>query len=253
MKGNERDRGTGSRRRRGAILAALALLIAVAPAGLFAIRDGATLRLRLLDGRRLEGELLAVKGEELVLMGWSGSEARVAIGEVAEMRIERGNRVSKGLVGGLAVGFALGTLIALPSTFSHGNEYWVLPVLICGGLGGGFGAIIGTVAGVIGSGNDTIRPQGRDAAWRTVALQRLRRLARFREPEGGMAGPGPGQKAAAGPIPAARRWVQALARVGLDRPVAAILHQRRPGLRLRAALRGPGRSRVDRDNGNEHG
>jgi len=188
------------RRLRGAILSALALWIVAAPAGLFAARNGATLRLRLLDGKRLEGELLAVKGEVLVLMGWSGSAARVGLSEVAEMRIERGNRVGKGVVGGLAVGFALGTLLALPSTFSHGNEYAVWPIVVCGGLGGGFGAILGTVAGLIGSSSDTIRLQGRDAAWRTVVLSRLRRLARFREPEGEMAAFGPGHEGAAGPF-----------------------------------------------------
>jgi hypothetical protein len=198
MRGNERDRGTGFRRRHGALLAALALLLAAAPAGLPAARSGSTLRLQLLDGKRLEGELLAVKGEVLVLMGWSGSEARVGLGEVAELRIERGNQVSKGLVGGMAAGFALGTLLAIPATFSHNNEYSVLPIMICGGLGGGFGAILGTIAGLIGSGNDTIRPLGRDAAWRAVALGRLRRLARFRDPEGGAAEPGPGHEAGAG-------------------------------------------------------
>jgi hypothetical protein len=187
-------------RLRGAILSALALLIVAAPAGLFAARNGATLRLQLLDGKRLEGELLAVKGEVLVLMGWSGSEARVGLGEVAQLRIERGNQVSKGVVGGLGFGFALGTLLALPSTFSSSNEYSVLPIMICGGLGGGFGAILGAVAGLIGSGNDTIRPQERNAAWRTVALSRLRRLARFREPEGETTGFGPGHEAAAGPF-----------------------------------------------------
>lgn len=210
MRVNESDRGNGLRRRHGAIMAALALLIVAAPAGLFAARNGATLRLRLLDGQRLEGELLAVKGETLVLMGWSGSEARVGLGEVAEMRIERGNQVSKGLAGGMAFGFALGALIALPSTFSHGNEYEVWPIVVCGGLGGGCGAILGMIAGLIGSGNDMLRPQGRDAAWRAVALGRLQRLARFREPEGSAAGPVPGHDVAVGPfLPRTaefRRW-----------------------------------------------
>jgi hypothetical protein len=179
-------------RRLGLLPAALAVLFLALPAGLFGERHGASLRLDLLDGRRLQGELLAVKGEVLLLLGESGSEAQAAIGDVAAMRIVRENRVGKGLIGGLVTGFVVGCLYGLPYALSDDNEYSLLVIGLAGGIFGGAGAVIGAGAGLISGSDETIRCRERDAAWRAAVLKRLRRLARFRDGTGEVVGVGPG-------------------------------------------------------------
>jgi hypothetical protein len=175
---------------RGLVLA-LAVSLAL-PAGLAAERHGATLRLELLDGRRLQGELLAVKGEVLLLLGESGSEEQAAIGEVAVMRIVRPNRVGKGLVAGLVTGFVVGCLIALPYALSDDEGFGLLGMGLAGGYFGGAGAVVGAGAGLISSSDETIPCRERNAAWRSALLDRLQRLARFRDHRNAEAESGPG-------------------------------------------------------------
>ncbi len=183
MKRNKCFFAFGARRRRWSFLAALAVLLLAAPARLSAERQGSALRLDLLDGRRLQGELLAVRGEVLILQTWSGTATQAGIRDVARLRIMRENRVARGLASGMLAGFAVGSLIALPFTFSRGNEYSLLPLIVFAGMGGGFGAVIGAGAGIVASTDETIQCQGRSDAWRAVMLKRLQRLARFREDE----------------------------------------------------------------------
>jgi hypothetical protein len=197
MKRKESDSMFASRRRRGSSLAALAVLLLAAPVGLTAERNGSTLRLDLLDGRQLQGELLAVKGEILILQAWSGTEAKAGICDVARVQIMRRNRVGEGLVSGLVTGIAVGSLIALPFTLSRRNEYSVIPLMFGWGMFGGIGAVIGAAAGFVLSADETIQCQGRDDSRRVVVLKRLRRLARFGEDEGPVAAERPGLEVAA--------------------------------------------------------
>lgn len=179
-----RDLVFAGRLRRLGLPAVLAVLLLAAPAGLAAQRYGATLRIEMLDGRQMQGELLAVKGETLILQARSGSEAKADIRDVARVRIMRPNRVGKGLVAGMLTGFAVGCLIVLPFTLSDSNEYSVLPLIVYGGMFGGAGGAIGAGAGLISSASETIQCQGRSDAWRILALKRFQRLARFRDEEG---------------------------------------------------------------------
>ena len=177
----------GGRRRLG-LPAVLAGLLLAAPPGLMAERYGATLRIEMQDGSQLQGELLTVKGETLILQARTGSEARADIRDVARVRIMRPNRVGKGLAAGMLTGFALGCLVVLPFTLSRSNEYSVLPLLIYGGMFGGAGGALGAGAGLISSSSETIQCQGRNDAWRSIALKRFQRLARFRDEESPAAG-----------------------------------------------------------------
>lgn len=182
------------RRQRRGFLAALAVLLLAAPAGLPAERHGASLRLELLDGRRLQGELLAVKGEVLLLLGDSGSEVQAAIGDVAGMRIVRPNRVGKGLLKGLTIGFVTGCLVGLMAAREDDEGYELMWMGMAGGMFGGAGAVVGAGAGLISSSDEIIRCRDRNAAWRSAMLDRLQRLARFRDYTGAAAKSGPGQE-----------------------------------------------------------
>jgi hypothetical protein len=168
-------------------LSFLALGVLAAPAGLAAARHGADLRLLLLDGTQLHGELLAVKGEVLLLQNRSGSGVQAGIRDIAAVHIVRENRVGKGVLGGLAAGFAVGSLIGIPYMLSEHNEMSVFPVVVLGGLGGAVGSIVGLGAGVIASGDEKIICRDRDEAWRNAALHRFQKLARFRDYDGPLA------------------------------------------------------------------
>jgi hypothetical protein len=178
------------------LVGALAALLLAAPTGLAAERHGATLHLDLRDGRRLQGELLAVKGDILLLLGDSGCEAQAAIGDVAVVRIVRRNRVGKGLVRGLAAGFAVGSLIGLTAALADDEGYGLLWMGMAGSMFGGAGAVVGAGAGLLASSNEMISCRERDAAWRSALLNRLQRLARFRDFLSGGARSGPGPESA---------------------------------------------------------
>jgi len=202
-----------SRNRRWAHAATLAVLLLALPAALVAARQGATLRLQLLDGRQLNGELLAVKGEALLLLDRSGAGLQADIRQVVELRIVREGNVGKGIFRGLLAGFLIGGLIGVPMGLSGDHEFGPLfPIVILGGLGGGCGAIIGGGAGIIASNDEKVHCRERDDAWRGALLKRLQRLARFRGSAGPMAAAGPsssGETAAALPAPQReefRRW-----------------------------------------------
>jgi hypothetical protein len=193
-------------------LSALAVGILAAPSGLTAARHGVDLRLLLLDGTQLRGELLAVKGEDLLVQGRSGSGIQVGIRDIAEVHIVRENRVGKGIIGGLAAGFALGCLISIPYMAEEHNEMGLYPLVVLGGVGGGFGALAGLGAGLIASSDEKIYCRDRSESWRNVALKRFQRLARFRDVDGPLAGSSTMPAAAAAtlpPVPAQekfRRW-----------------------------------------------
>lgn len=199
-------------RRRRLFLSFLAMGILAAPAGLAAARHGADLRLLLLDGTQLHGELLAVKGEVLLLQGRSGSGVQAAIRDIAAVHIVRENRVGKGILGGLAAGFAVGGLIGILYALSEHNDMSVYPVVLLGGLGGGFGAMVGLGAGVISSSDEKIDCRDRGESWRNAALKRFQVLARFRDYDGPLAGSGTMPAVAAAALPPApvaeefRRW-----------------------------------------------
>ncbi|MCU0235604.1 MAG: hypothetical protein MUC72_00795 [Acidobacteria bacterium] len=174
-----------SRHRRGGWVAVLVVLFLGLPAALVAARQGATLRLQLLDGRQLDGELLAVKGEVLLLLGRSGG-LQADIRDVDELRIVREGNVGKGIFRGLLAGLLIGGLIGVPLGLSSDSDIGgpLFPVVLMAGLGGGCGAIIGGGLGIIASGDQRLRCHERDNAWRCALLKRLQRLARFRDYDG---------------------------------------------------------------------
>lgn len=203
-----------SRSRSWLLRATMAVLLLALPAALVAARQGAALRLQLLDGRQLAGELLAVKGETLLLLDRSGSGLQADIQDVAALVIVRESQVGKGIFRGLLAGFLIGGLIGVPMGLSGDNNDFgpLFPIVILGGLGGGAGAIIGGGAGIIASSNEKIRCRERGGAWRGALLKRLQRLARFRDSAGPMAAGTPSvADEAAVPLPGPqpeefRRW-----------------------------------------------
>lgn len=156
----------------------LAALLLAGSAGLPAASKGATLQIEMKDGRSLKGELLAVRGEELLLLSDAGTEARAGIRDVARYCVVRKDHfvriLSKCMLGGLA----LGTLGALP--FANGRtDFDSIGVAFMGGAGLALGTVIGILAGASSSACSFTPTHVEKDAWVEKTLRRLRKQARF--------------------------------------------------------------------------
>lgn len=172
---------------RTAAASALALAL-LAPAAFPKEKAGAHVRLVRADGTAVEGELLTVKGRELILRTYSGSEGVTeAVDGLTEVRIVRKAQVLKStgrgfLIGGLG-GAAFGALIAGDGTRQtdwidigprNAGEGAVLGGVCLGVLGG----VVGLVAGALG-GNDTVyRIRGASDGSLSAVLSELNRKSR---------------------------------------------------------------------------
>lgn len=164
------------------LLATLTVLLLTEPFALQAERRGAILRLDLLDGRQLQGELLAVKGERLILRGSGGAGEEIDIRDIVRLRIGRRHAVGRGVVTGTVAGFVAGSITYVVLTDEHFRSEWgLLGVLLHGGCGAGIGGAIGVGAGFATRGREEVYPREKSELWVVGMLKRLRRLARFRD------------------------------------------------------------------------
>jgi hypothetical protein len=176
----------GLPRRAAAIGLGLVLLM---PAAFGKEKAGAHLKLVRKDGTVVEGELLAVKGRDLVLRTYPASEGVTeGIDGLAEVRILRKPRVLNGLgngflIGGLA-GAGLGAMWG-SSGHDHAEEWlYIGPrnagegalagVVVCGGIG----ALIGTIGGALGGHDQAYRIQGSSPSYVNGVLNLLAQRCR---------------------------------------------------------------------------
>jgi hypothetical protein len=160
-------------------IGALAILVLGAAVDLPAEKRGITLQLECLDGKQTRGELLAVKGERLILQIPGGLGAEIGIRDVARIRIVRRSRVGKGLATGVMIGMALGGIAGVPFVMSDDNEVGLLPIAILGGLLGGIGGIVGAGTSLLAGLDESAWLPGESEPRLAALLERLRRLARF--------------------------------------------------------------------------
>jgi len=148
-------------------------------------RRGAKLIITKKDGQLIEGELIAVKPNSLLLLNTEGKDVSV---DIADIRIIRVVKKSKFLLGaglGILVGGGLATLIALPlSARAEGWEWFGGE-----GLTGGEFALYGIIAGLIIGGffgasagtGETIQIEGMPPKTIEFYLAKLRKKARIRD------------------------------------------------------------------------
>jgi hypothetical protein len=141
-------------------------------------RRGATVVVTLADGGQIRGELLAVKGHDLVIhdkyleRGFS-----VAIEQVAAVKIKRKSRVLGGLAIGFINGMAAGVLIAGSNSGGDGGER--AGAAIGGLMFWGAATAIGGLAGAVLSGPEEMPTRGREPAQINACLQHLQKHARY--------------------------------------------------------------------------
>lgn len=145
--------------------------------------NGALILVQKIDGQRIEGELLAVKDTNLILMD-SGNLSGITedIHEISTIQILKKSKFFKGLGYGLLIGGGSGALLGLLS--GDDQEGWVRfsagEKARMGGIGFGIlGASLGGIWGAIEGIDETISLEGRPPEEIKRVLNKLKLKARF--------------------------------------------------------------------------
>jgi|WetSurMetagenome_2_1015567.scaffolds.fasta_scaffold266544_1 hypothetical protein len=135
-------------------------------------RRGATVVVTLADGSQVRGELLAVKGHELIIHDKSGERGyTVNIEQASEIKIKKRSRVLSGLAVGIAAGVVVGFLVYAKE---HEHYVGVLPILVTTL----YTAPIGAMIGVSQSSPETMAIKGGNPVQIESYLLHLQKYAR---------------------------------------------------------------------------
>jgi hypothetical protein len=145
-------------------------------------KQGAMIVVQKNDGRQIQGELIAVRKDSLVLLdSESGIDAAVAVEEIEIVHILKGPKTGIGAVSGFLVGGAVGAAAAGKNSDCGGCPHSIGRNLLGGVLVGGLGALIGALIGSTAGDNEIIILRGLSREERDVELGRLRLKARIRD------------------------------------------------------------------------
>ena len=141
-------------------------------------RRGAKLIITKKDGQQIEGELITVKPNSLLLLDTDGKDVSV---DIADIKVIRVVKKSKALLAGgigLLIGGGIGALVGgtLPV---EGVNYYILPFVLIGALIGG--ALIGGIIYWFIKTDKTIQIEGITDSEIQAALDKLRKKARIRD------------------------------------------------------------------------
>jgi len=145
---------------------------------------GANLMVTLKDGRSVEGELIAVKPDSLLLYSSAAKDESVDLAGISSVRIIRKSKAGLGAICGLLAGVA-GTAIyasAQKETDDPWTSFWQgLGVMGAGVMFIGSGLGLGIGAGLLAGKDKTIRLEGMSEPEVAKALAYLRGKARIRD------------------------------------------------------------------------
>ncbi len=136
-------------------------------------RRGANLKIWKKDGRLINGELIAVKENSLLLLDTEGKDVNIEIYDIATMVIKKKSKPGKGAKNGLLIGGGIG-LFGLEDGIANG----IKSAIAFGIIGAGFGAIIGPIPRI-----KTIKTERMTDSEIQKLLDKLRKHARIRDYE----------------------------------------------------------------------
>ncbi len=140
-------------------------------------RRGADIVVTLNSGHQVNGELIAVKPNALLLLGPAGGDEAIGLKEIESVKIPRGSRALNGALYGFLGGAVLGAMVG--RGLGGGEEdleqaFPIFGVLIVGAAGG----LIGGVVGASSRRTQEIYLAGKSETFISGALAKLNRLAR---------------------------------------------------------------------------
>ncbi len=166
-------------------LIAVVIFSLFCPGNLWAKRNGAQLQITKLDGDVIEGELLKVKDNSLLVMT-TGSETGVTVdmNEIIQLKIKKKRTFGKGAVPGLLVGVGIGIVAGLAGNYDgegfikSKGEGAFASGLTLGVLGLGVGGITGSLGGQY---YKKIQVQGKSPYKIRKIMLKLKEMARFKD------------------------------------------------------------------------
>jgi len=149
-------------------------------------RRGAHLLVTARDGGRIEGELIAVKPDTMVLLGANLEVESVPLAEIGMIKILRRSKAWQGLLGGFVAGAVGGAILG---GAAGGDEWgWAAGAIFGGLIVGAPASLVGLVAGMSAGLDDEIDLAGLPEPEARRILAKLSRQAR--EPGAGALLPG---------------------------------------------------------------
>ena len=161
------------------VVTILTIMLALALAGLplAAVTRGATVEVTMADGRMVKGELLAVKGHDLIIHDAAGNAGfTVPIEMVSAVRLKRRSKVLAGIGIGFIGGMGMG--VAMAGSRSDGDLGERAGAAIMGLMCWGAATLIGGLTGAIISRPEEMTTNGREPVQIEAYLRRLRMHAR---------------------------------------------------------------------------
>jgi 23S rRNA pseudoU1915 N3-methylase RlmH len=157
-------------------------------------RRGAKLIIIKKDGQQIEGELIAVKPNSLLLLDAEGKDVSFDIADIKVIRIVKKSKASTGIGIGLAIGGASGVYFGLKNRAAQDlgilnilyifyffwPPLWFKYDLGSMVLGGSIGAVVGGFIGAAIGKDKAIQIEGMTDSEIQEAMDKLRKKARIR-------------------------------------------------------------------------
>jgi len=176
----EYDRRRDKRLLRTFVICALGLTL-IAPAVAAREKKGVDVVVMKKDGTIVQGELLAVRGENLLLIKVFTNEGLTeSLREISMIKVVRKNKFTKGLGRGFLYGALGGAVLGAAVTNETSGGGGLAMAAIGGIYIGGIGALIGGIAGALAPSDEVIAIEKTDAIYLAGISSKLRRMARDR-------------------------------------------------------------------------
>lgn len=169
---------------RGALCGILILALTVLPAALTAgERRGAIVLVRDNNGKSVEGELIAVKQNAIIVLeSSSASDVSLELSEIDTVRIVKKAKVLKGIGIGFAAGAGTGAVVGFASGNDEPGGFFNFTAgekaLIVGAALGTVGVILGAIFGAVAGSDQTLAVSGTFGSKRAGVLAFLSQKAR---------------------------------------------------------------------------
>lgn len=163
----------------------LVFFLLILPANLYAKNKGANLIVTKKDGQLIEGELITVKPNSLLLLNTEGRDVSFGIGDIRVIRIAKKSKFFQSLGIGFLIGAGTGAILGLAEggsiDFFGGTVSAEENALIGGVILGFNGLILGGIAGASAGRDKTIQIEGKPDLEIEEVLEKLRKKARIRD------------------------------------------------------------------------
>jgi hypothetical protein len=133
------------------------------------------------DGQQIEGELITVKLNSLLLLDTEGKDVSVDIGDIKVIRIVKKSKALLGAGLGLLIVGGGGALLAVVANAGH-EPYTIKERAWLVGIFGGLGGLL--IGGIVGAGagkDKKIQIEGMSDLYIQETLDKLRKKARIRD------------------------------------------------------------------------